>query len=105
MNMLKNWHVNCARKMILAILLDIKIRIPSCVYTVARFFASNVFRIKSIKISTEKVINAKIAVEVKYLMNGLVMTNKPKKRKYGNSSSAYSKTSSKSLKDSNFDAK
>ena len=73
----------------LATLFDTKIRILSFVNPVTRFIASSAFRIKLVKISTEKDINARIVVEVNNLMSYLMMIKKPMKRKYGNSSAAY----------------
>ena len=86
--LLKDLHANCVRKMVSATLFDMQIRTPSCVNPVKRSIASNAFRTKLIKISTEKDINAVIAVEVKILMNYSMMIKKPFKRKYGNSLAA-----------------
>ena len=82
----KYWPANCASKMVSATLLGMQIKVSSCVFTVKRYIASNAFRIKLIKISTEKVTNARIVAKAKILMNYSMMIRKPIKRKYGNNS-------------------
>ena len=67
----------------LVILLDLKIKIQSCVRTVVKFIARNASKTRLIRIKMERVTSVGIVVKVKNLMNFVIMTCELLKRKFG----------------------